>query len=252
MHTLKAGIATIVSDKYYPITREIYFTSRSLLYIGNKFICPCCNGHFRRFLPGRAGPNTICPRCNSFHRHRLIWLYLKNKTSLFSENLKVLHVAPEYWFKKKFKNMCNLDYISADLSSTLAMVKMDITNITYEDNYFDVILCNHVLEHVMDDRKAMQEFLRVLKLSGWAILQVPIHHELDKTFEDPKIISPEERKRMFGKDDHVRKYGRDYKDRLEEVGFTVKVENYTTELGNEIRKKYNLGGEQIYFCTKQK
>lgn len=250
MHSLKAAGRAIVPNKYYPVIREMYFTSRSLLYVGNKFVCPCCDGHFEKFMPGKAGPNTICPRCNSYHRHRLMWLYFKNKTNLFSQNLKVLHIAPEYWFQKKFRDMPNLDYVSADLSSPLAMVKMDITNITYEDNYFDVILCNHVLEHVTDDQKAMQEFRRVLNPSGWAILQVPIDNKLDRTFEDPKIVLPEERERMFGQSDHVRRYGRDYKDRLEKAGLTVKVDNYVMDLGTEMREKYSLGGDQIYFCTK--
>lgn len=156
MPSLKANIKAIVPNKYHSIINEMYLSSRSLLYTGDKFFCPCCNGHFREFLPNTAGANTQCPRCNSSHRHRLMWLYLKNKTNFFNENLKVLHIAPEYCFQKEIRNMPNLDYISADLSSPLAMVKMDITNITYEDNYFNVILCSHVLEHVMEDLKAMK------------------------------------------------------------------------------------------------
>lgn len=253
MNSLKVKAKAVIPYKYHSVINETYLRLRSLLYAGNKFACPCCGGHFREFLPRKeSGANTACPRCSSSHRHRLIWLYLKDKTNLFNENLKVLHIAPEYAFQRIFKAMSNLDYVSADLSSPLAMVKMDITNITYEDNYFDVILCSHVLEHVMDDQKAMKEFWRVLKPSGWAILQVPIHSKLDKTFEDPKIVLPEERERMFGRYDHVRKYARDYKDRLEEAGFTVKVDNYAKELGNDISKRYILGGEQIYFCSKQK
>lgn len=147
--------------------------------------------------------------------------------------------------------MSNLDYISADLNSPMAMVKMDITNILYEDNSFDVILCSHVLEHVVDDRKAMRELFRVLKPGGWGILQVPILR--DKTFEDPSIVSPEDRERIFGQKDHVRIYGRDYKDRLEEAGFTVKVDGYVRELGDDKIKKHGLSEDQdIYFCAKQR
>ena len=146
--------------------------------------------------------------------------------------------------------MSNLDYISVDLNSPLAMVKMDITNILYEDNTFDVILCSHVLEHIIDDRKAIRELFRVLKPGGWAILQVPLSNENDKTLEEPSIISPRDRERIFGQKDHVRIYGRDYKDRLEKAGFTVKVDGYVRELGDDKIKKHGLSEDQeIYFCT---
>ena len=102
-------------------------------------------------------------------RHRLLCLFLKNRTNLFHDKLKVLHVSPEYFFQKTFKSMSNLDYISADLNSPYAMIRMDVTNILYEGNYFDVILCSHVLEHVVDDKKAMLKFFRVLKPGAWAL-----------------------------------------------------------------------------------
>ncbi|WP_293138876.1 class I SAM-dependent methyltransferase [Okeania sp. SIO3I5] len=185
-------------------------------------------------------------------RHRLLWLYLKNKTNFFDEDLKVLHFAPEYSFYRRFANQKNLDYISADLYSPRAMVKMDITNILYEDNLFDVIICSHVLEHIPDDRKAMSELWRVLKHGGWAILQVPIDINSQETLEDPNIQSPEDRLRFYGLEDHVRMYGLDYKDRLEEVGFTVKVDEYVKELGSDIIEKYGLmETENIYLCIKQ-
>jgi predicted SAM-dependent methyltransferase len=146
--------------------------------------------------------------------------------------------------------MSNLDYVSADINSPLAMVKMDITNIPCEDNSFDTILCSHVLEHVMDDQKAMRELFRVLKPEGWAILQVPIDCERDKTFEDPNIVSPEDREKFFGLSDHVRVYGLDYKDRLEKAGFKVKVDHYVKNLGDDMVEKHRLWrGEDIYFCT---
>lgn len=227
---------------------------RGLLYLGNRFICPVCGGHFRKFQDfgpvGLVKQNEQCPRCLSLRRHRLLWLYLKEKTNFFDANLKVLHIAPEYCFYQRFENQKNLDYISADIQSPLAKVKMDITNIVYEDNLFDVILCNHVLEHILDDGKAMKELLRVLKPGGWAIMQVPIALNSQQTFEDPTIESPEERKRLFGQEDHVRWYGLDYKDRLELAGFTVKVDSYVKELGNNAIEKYSLREtENIYFCS---
>ena len=168
-----------------------------------------------------------------------------------------MHFAPEYWFQKNFKSLPNLDYITTDLFDRLAMVKMDITNITYEDNQFDVILCNHVLEHIPDEHKAMKELLRILKPNGWAILQVPLDLRLEKTFEDSNIVSREDREKFFGQYDHVRLYGLDYKDKLEEAGFKVKVEDYVQELGTEKTKKYKLEEttnkymcNKIYYCTK--
>ena len=243
----------MVPEKYRPIIKQIYFSFRQLLYLGNRFICPCCGGHFRKFLPGGVEPraNAQCPKCGSLERHRLLALYLKNRTDLFSHNLKVLHFAPEYCFQKIFLSLKNLEYVSADLYSPLAMVKMDITNILYEDDSFDVILCSHVLEHVMDDQSAMKELIRVLKPGGWAILQTPIDSHLHETFEDPTIVSDTGRERAFGQSDHVRIYGLDYKDRLEKAGFTVKLDSYATDLDADAIIKFGLmKDEEIYFCTK--
>lgn len=258
VNSLKAKIKNIIPSKYHFILDKIYYALlpiRGVLHQGNQVTCPCCNHTFNQFLPAKPGQKIVenekCPRCDSFRRQRVMWLYLKNKTNLFSEKLKVLHIAPEYCFQKNLKNMSNLHYFSADLSSPLAQIKMDITNIPYEDNCFDVILCSHVLEHIPDDHQAMKELLRVLKTSGWAILQVPIDSKRDITFEDSSIVSPEERERLFWQFDHVRLYGLDYKDRLEKAGFTVKVDGYAKELGDEAIKKYGLKKkENIYYCTK--
>ena len=180
-------------------------------------------------------------------------MYLRDRTNLFSDNIKVLHFAPEYIFQKILLSLPNLDYISADLDSSLAMVKMDITNIPYEDNSFDVILCSHVLENVMNDQKAMKNLFRILKPGGWAILQSPIDYKRNKTFEDSSIALPEDRERVFGQRDQVRIYGLDYKERLEKEGFTVKVDSYVKELKLDIIQKYGLMKEEdIYFCTKPK
>src|SRR5690606_37351978 len=116
---------------------------------------------------------------------RLMWLYLKEKTNFFTDRLKVLHIAPEHCFIDRFEKMKNLDYITADIESPLAKVKMDIHDIPFEENTFDVVFCNHVMEHVDSDLRAMQEIYRVMKPGGWAIIQSPIDLSLEKTFEDP-------------------------------------------------------------------
>lgn len=237
------------------IPRECRSLISSLIHIGKEVNCPCCGWNFRKFLPYgvEVRENAMCPRCGSLERHRSLWFYLKNKTNFFFDNLKVLHFAPEYCFLKTFKSIPNLDYVSADLTSSLADVKMDITNIMYDDNSFDVILCCHVLEHIPDDFRALTELFRVLKPRGWAILQVPIDLSRDKTIEDTNMtMLPEERERVFGLKEHVRLYGKDYKDRLEKAGFTVKVDTYVKELGNDVIKKYGLAkNEDIYYCVKK-
>jgi SAM-dependent methyltransferase len=235
-------------------------------YAGSRFECPFCGGRFGKFMAaglrlpalgekkvvgGGYRTNAKCPRCSSYDRERLIYLYLKRKTGVFRDKVKLLHVAPEENLRKTFLAHPNIDYLSADLDSPLAMVRMDVTRIPYEDSSFDMVVCNHVLEHVPDDRRAMRELYRVLKPGGWAVLQVPVALALDKTTEDPGVTSPEERERLFGQRDHVRLYGRDYKDRLEGAGFSVEVYDFAAEFGAAVSQKHALlEGERIYRCSK--
>lgn len=228
----------------------------SIFYIGKKVQCTVCLSHYRKFLPyGRGNssrPNALCPKCLSLERHRLIWLYLQKKTNFFEGKLKVLHVAPELSFLKRFDRLPNLDYITADIESPLAKVKMDVHDIPFEENTFDVVFCNHVLEHVEDDQKVLGEFKRVLKPGGWAIMQSPMDMTLETTYEDPTITDPKEREKHFKQDDHVRIYGRDYSQRLRKGGFKVIEEDLQSELGPELVKKYALPtDEKIYLSIKE-
>lgn len=242
----------IIPSSYQHLLEKVFLKLIFPLYIGNNVTCPCCEKKLRKFIPYGNNINEICPICGSFARHRFLWLYLKDETDFFSLNLKVLHIAPERAFEKLFKSLSNIDYINADINSVLTMVKMDITSIAYEDNLFDVILCVHVLEHIENEIKALGELYRVLKPGGWAIIQVPIDPMRQKTFSDPKIISPKEKARAYGRRDHVRLYGLDYQNRLKKAGFKVKVINYSDELGLEKIKKYGLTkSRNIYFCIKQ-
>lgn len=205
-------------------------------FFGFKFKCPICNSHLSRLNPlglkipvlsenhvvgGGYRLNAECPVCYSTDRERLLYLYLLNKTRFFTEKAKVLHIAPERGLSRIIKAHSNIDYLTADISSNNAMVKMDITKINYPAETFDVIICSHVLEHVIDDEKAMSELYRVLKQGGWGILQVPISLSLDKTYEDFSITDPSEREARFGQSDHVRIYAMDYFDRLQKSGFEV-------------------------------
>jgi ubiquinone/menaquinone biosynthesis C-methylase UbiE len=181
----------------------------------------------------------------------LLWLYLKNETDFFTTHKKVLHMAPEQCFLKRFKNLKNLDYLTADLYSPIVDVKADICDLPFEENAFDIIFCNHVLEHIEDDKKAMSELYRVLKPGGMGIFQIPQDLNLDKTYEDFSITNPEERAKHFGQYDHVRVYGKDYFDRLRAVGFNVEEVNYSEKISSELIEKYCLTkGEILPVCQK--
>lgn len=221
------------------------------LFYGKRFVCPICGGHFRKFLKFgyNPRPNAQCPRCGSVERHRLLWLYLNNRTDFFTASLQVLDISPRDFLQREFRARPNLDYVSIDLEPHVAMLKMDVMDLKFPDYCFDCVICYHVLEHVHDDLKAMREIFRVLKTHGWAIVQVPILGQ--KTIEGKDINSPEERARLFGQPDHFRQYGLDYKERLQSVGFTVKVDNYVKSLGIDAVNRYRLNeNEDIYFCLK--
>jgi len=215
---------------------------------GNKFTDPIDGKSFRSFLPyGYENPreNVLSPSTLSLERHRLLWLFLKNETEFFNESIKLLHFAPEQAFYKRFKKLDDLEYTTTDLNSPLADVKADICNLPFQDDSFDVILCNHVLEHIPDDTKAMQELYRIMKPGGWGIFQIPQDLKREKTFEDDTITDRKERARIFGQYDHVRIYGRDYFDKLRSIGFTVEEVDYTSSLTKEEVEKYRLAKGEI-------
>lgn len=227
----------------------------ALLYRGDKFEDPIDGRSYKKLLPygykGMQRENALAPATLSLERHRLMWLYLKDETDFFTKDRKVLHIAPEQCFYGRFRKMKNLDYLTADLDSPIADVKMDIHNIQYEDNSFDAIFCNHVLEHVQDDKQCMRELARVLRPGGIAIMQVPLNRSLKITDEDPSITDPEERIKRFGQYDHVRAHGLDYPDRLSESGFKVVPFDYSEKLDSEVAKRYALmKGEILYACSK--
>lgn len=234
-----------------PLLIRLSYWVRPLIALslkGHRFTDPIDGKSFKKFLPyGYESPreNVLSPSTLSLERHRLLWLYLKNETDFFNKPLKLLHFAPEQAFYHRFKKLDNLEYTTTDLNSPLADVKADICNLPFEDNSFDVILCNHVLEHIPDDTKAMHELYRVMKSGGWGVFQIPQDLKRYKTFEDNTIIDRKERARIFGQYDHVRIYGRDYFDKLRSTGFTVEEVDYTNILPKEAVEKYRLAKGEI-------
>lgn len=230
---------------------RLSYVARPLLALflrGNNFTDPIDGKSFKSFLPygyGEQRNNALSPSTLSLERHRLLWLYLKNETDFFTANKKVLHFAPEQAFFKRFKSMDNLEYLTTDLNSPLADVEADICNLPFKDDEFDIILCNHVLEHIPDDTKAMQELYRVLKPGGMGIFQIPQDLSRETTFEDDSITDKKERAKIFGQYDHVRVYGRDYFDKLRSIGFKVDEVDYTSTLSEEDITKYCLAKDEI-------
>ena len=249
------SIATRIIPRHY-LQQVSHFFLRILSFFmrGDKFEDPINGISYRILLPyGRlkSRKNALAPDSMSLERHRLIWLFLKKKTNLFTANLKFLHIAPEFCFIKLFKEMENLDYITGDLISPWADIKMDVHDIPFNENTFDVVICNHVLEHVNDSQKVMQELFRVMKPGGWGIFQVPIDYNNPNTEEDKSIIDPKQRELLYWQSDHLRLFGLDYGKRLAAVGFKVTESNFINELDFNLIERYALQeGEIIYFCEK--
>jgi len=227
-----------------------------LLLKGNKVSCPVCERSFGSFLSYGSDralrQNVLCPHCLSLERHRLMWLFLHEKTRFFTDQLRVLHIAPEQCFHKRFKSLSNIDYVTGDLESPLADHHFDLHQIPFPDQSFDAIICNHVLEHVADDRQCARELFRVLKPGGWAIMQVPIDYSREVTLEDPSITSAADRELHYWQKDHMRLFGLDYPKRLAESGFSVRIDDFVNSLDAGLREKYRLQKEElIYFLTRE-
>ncbi|MDN3620587.1 methyltransferase domain-containing protein [Polaribacter undariae] len=217
---------------------------------GDRFTDPIDGKSFRKFLPygyGKQRENALSPSTLSLERHRLMWLFLRDETPFFTstEKLKTLHIAPEQCFLDIFRKQKNLEYITSDLESPIADVKADICDLPFDDNSFDVVFCNHVLEHITDDTKAMQELFRVLKKGGFGIFQIPQDLSRETTFEDDTITDRKERAEIFGQYDHVRVYGRDYFDKLRSIGFKVDEVDYTKKIAPEKLARFCLMKNEI-------
>lgn len=223
-----------------------------LLYLGRGRECPVCGCRRRKFLPYGyvvSRENALCPRCLSLERHRLLWLWMQRETDIADGRSSLLHIAPEVSLIRKFSSIyrhCPERYVTADLESPLAKLHFDVREIPLADESFDIVICNHIMEHIDDDRKAMREVLRVMKRGGWGIILSPTDYSRAETFEDDSITDPAERTRIFGQYDHRRIYGRDYADRLRSVGFEVEETDYAATLTEAERTLYALSSDRIY------
>ncbi len=223
----------------------------NIKYRGDAVYCVCCEQSFSSFMPHRSRNNVKCPNCKVMVRHRVIWLYLKrNWTVKPNAHVRFLHVAPEPAISRLVTQLENIEYVSIDINPNRAMYAMDLTNITFEENSFDIILCSHVLEHIPDDRKAMRELYKVLKPGGFAILLVPIDKSRSETYENWQLTTPEERLIHFGQEDHVRWYGLDYADRLADAGFKVKILPVVDIVDKSDMERYGIRPMDMYVCYK--
>ena len=227
-----------------------------IFYKGRGVQCPICGARYRKFLPYgyvQSRANALCPKCLSLERHRLLWIYLTRETDLLTSFPRTLHIAPEVCLMKHLKAHFATEpgrYFTADLESPLAGLHFDVQQIPLMDNSMDVILCNHLLEHVADDRKAMRELYRILRPGGWGVLLSPVELDRATTFEDDSITDPDERTRIFGQYDHRRIYGVDYVERLREAGFEAADIDYAAQLTADERKLYALPKDHIYLVRK--
>ncbi|HXE61474.1 MAG TPA: class I SAM-dependent methyltransferase [Gemmatimonadaceae bacterium] len=227
--------------------------ARRAYYAGTRRQCPVCGHSARQFLAYGvvSRDDARCPSCGSLERHRFAWLYLVQRTNLFDARPKrVLHIAPEPCFARRFAQRIGSGYVTADLDSGVVAESIDLEHIPHRDDSFDVVYCSHVLEHVTDDRRAMAEMRRVLKRDGWAMILVPI--TADHTIEDPSITDPRERERVFGQHDHVRRYGPDFVERLEQAGLgvTVATVSQLVGAGDAVRMGLTAGAGEIYHCRR--
>jgi SAM-dependent methyltransferase len=238
---------------------------------GAKCHCSICGRRVQRFLPYRGGwadipqpmkqlgivgsdvENHECPACGCHDRERHLLMYLE-ASGLFPmiRDKRILHLAPERHLQRFIAASMPLEYVRGDLHPTNASIKkIDLQAVPYSSEYFDFVLANHVLEHVQDDSKALQEIFRILVPGGHAILQTPYARGLNQTFEDPAIQTDEARFQAYGQEDHLRLYGRDIFWRFEACGLRSVVTTHQGSMSGADPTVLGVNIEEPFFLFKK-
>jgi SAM-dependent methyltransferase len=227
---------------------------RKVFHRRGKLFCPICESSIREFLPYDAiwpeRQGEICPVCLAKARHRWLWLSLRRE-NMVRPAVNVLEFAPSPCLTWRMRRE-GMVVTTTDLYAEGVDVKADICALPFAPQSFDVVLCSMVLEHIADDMQAMRELRKVLKPGGKALITVPIRQ--GTTYEDDAIVSPQDREKHFGQNDHVRFYGMDIVDRLRCAGFKVKVTDVMESVSAADRFKMSLGtgiyaGDLLFVCT---
>ncbi len=211
--------------------------------------CPICLSQVQAFTPMGKRANAKCPVCKSLERHRYTWVLLEERSPLMDGAPKrILEFGPAPSIAARIRQIPGVEYVTADLYNERGAIKMDIRDIRFPDASFDMVMCSHVLEHVVEDRLAISELYRVLKPGGYALIAVPVTTQV--TFEDPSAITDEDRVRLYGIKDHVRRYGFDFPDRLREVGFEVITPDRDTFVPKIFMQLSNMASKGIELCRR--
>ena len=259
----KMRAITILAKKIIPFKVRIFVRKANwrlkyfFLTFGKRYknsvFCPIANKEFKTFI--KSGNDYITPSNGAKSRQRTVWLYLTKELNILTEPLKILHIAPELSYFEILKKQKNIEYFAGDkmvagYSNQKGVDNVDLTGLNYENDFFDVIICNHVLEHIPDDKKAISEMFRALKKGGKAVVTVPMDENLEKTNENPNITSPADRKKHFGQWDHLRMYSTDIKQRFENEGFNTELIKYADNFSANEFQKMRLCSDFIIVAEK--
>jgi len=228
---------------------------RAIFLKGGNVFCNVCESSFLTFLPAGDEPraHTRCPRCLSIDRQRQLWHVIKPN---IMQQTRVLHISPEKGLSSRIRKFNGIvyyaiDYFTEGYNYPSYVQKMSLLDLKFENNSFDLIICSHVLEHIQDDKQAIKELFRVLNEKGVCYIIVPHFEELSETYENARIISPEERIKHFGQHDHVRKYGLDIQDKFIKAGFNVNKTTGVENMSQNEKLKYGfLHAEYIFELRK--
>lgn len=248
-----ARLKTALSEGLKPFTEEVKALREAvskLKNLGDRRVCPLCMAEFDEYRRYNKRRRARCPQCAASERHRISWMYMQRETPLFTQQTRFLHFAPEPQMQRILQIYLSIDYVPASYDPEKPTEGIDIQAIPFEDDSFDMLYCSHVLEHIPDDRLAMRELHRVLKPGGVGVIMVPTKN-IEVTYEDASITTPEGREEHFGQWDHLRWYGRDFPERLREAGFDVEIVYYSDRFTPEERRRYGLRPEPLFACRKR-